>query len=206
MYRGYAKKFMTLFILSQLLGAGGTGGSEFQIPAGDVDDEHERQLRPFGTADDWIRLPYEFIHKMFTKSDWNAGFKILKNRMHPFVRSGLELLEGKDAYTGQDLFGPSVPEGRKLLNAGKVLTDPFRPSQVDATWEGLKKVTPLGQWSEDNNLGRVKTGEEILYDFTEAPVGVYRKRKEKPRPPFELFNFNSKRRKGRKRSGTVEAP
>lgn len=198
MYRGYAKKFMTLFILTQMLGAGGTGGSEFQIPAGDVDEEHERQIRPYGTAEDWVRLPFELLHKAYTRSDWDAAAKILRNRMHPFVRSGLELITGKDLYTGQALTGSSVPEGRKLLNIGKTVTDPFRPAQVDASWELLKKVTPIGKFSEENQLGRVKSLEEIAYDFTEAPVGVYEKKKPISAPPFELFNFNSRRKKPHK--------
>lgn len=118
-----------------------------------------RYLRPFGTAADFARLPFDTIAGI-GQGDLSAPTKILKNRLSTTVRPGLDLLMNEDPF-GNPIFGPdkygrpqSIP--KQLGAAGREVTTVGLPQYV---------AGPLNYAT-----GRAGSAEEAILGTVEAPV------------------------------------
>lgn len=78
-------------------------GHTFEFEAGYTEDGQKRYLRPYGTAADFIRLPFDAAIGL-SKGDPSAAFRAVSNRLSIPLSSTMHLLTNQD-YKGQAIYG-----------------------------------------------------------------------------------------------------
>jgi hypothetical protein len=97
-----------------------------------------RYIRPFGTAADFFRLPYDTIAAMTGKNpDIGQGLAILGNRMSVPLHVGAHLATRTDHYgrplTGKDAYGNPISAGKQVGNVLGEVSELVTPSYVSNT-------------------------------------------------------------------------
>lgn len=98
-------------------------GHTFEIELGYTDSGEKRYFRPYGTALDMIRLPYD-IAKGATEGDFSTIFRTLRNRAS--IPLGVAIGAATDTdyrgntigYRGTDKFGNPMDPGKRAVNIG----------------------------------------------------------------------------------------
>lgn len=102
-------------------------------------DGKDRWLRPFGTAEDFIRLPFDAASAIIGKGDLGTSSDIIKNRLSIPARAGLDIITKRDRYNrpmlGQDDYGRPIPTKEQVGGlAGELssmVTPPYVKSMID---------------------------------------------------------------------------
>jgi ADP-Ribosyltransferase in polyvalent proteins len=129
----------------------------FQIRAGKAASGRTRYLKPAGTAEDWVRLPYEVTTKL-AQGDLSGVADVVSARVHPMTQGLLNVVRNRN-YWGRELTGPKLPI---LTQAGRLaheVTDVAAPAYVKAPVAAL-----AGEAGP----------EEALLKSVEAPVAYAR--------------------------------
>lgn len=117
------------------------------IPAGTVEEgKRRRQIDPFGTASEFIRLPDQILDSAW-RGEFSPANKLLLNRLNPLTRSAVSLFFNRDynenPIYGHDRWGNPIPVTESLLNLGKYLAAPLTHPVVANTIEyGLGNIGP----------------------------------------------------------------
>lgn len=168
-YANIAKNMIGAYVAANVVNAMMTDDHHlmFQNPPGHALDiqmgtsgDKIRYVRPFGTAADFARLPYETIASMVGDNpDMGQGWKILANRESIPLHVATHLVQGIDHYnrptTGKDAYGRPIPVGKQLGNMLGEVSELGTPQYVA---NAIKYGT--GQMN----------GEQALLGTLEAPV------------------------------------
>jgi hypothetical protein len=130
-------------------------GQEFNLATGSFDERgRERMVPAFGTAFDFIRIPYTLVSAA-VNNDPQAAVNIVKNRLSPPVSSAVALTSNQD-YRGREIMSPDKSVADNVAGvAGQVGNAVGIPSQVTNTLALLRgEATP----------------EELGMNLLEAPV------------------------------------
>lgn len=98
-------------------------GHTFEIEAGFTGDGSKRYIRPFGTAVDMVRLPFD-LYIAATKGDLTAAGRIIRNRLSiPMgVASGyfsdVDYRGQAIGWRGKDKYGNEIPLDQRAVNIG----------------------------------------------------------------------------------------
>lgn len=133
-------------------------GHALDIKAGKVGGKI-RYIRPFGTAADFARLPFDAIAGM-AQGDLSTTSNILKNRRSTITKLGSNLLMNQDDFGkpifGDDMYGRKTPVTTQLGKAGREVAEVVTPQYLSG--------------SIDYATGRAKSKEEAILGSVEAPV------------------------------------
>jgi hypothetical protein len=133
-------------------------GHALDIKAGSVGGK-TRYIRPFGTAADFARLPFDAIAGA-AKGDLSSTSAILKNRRSTIAKGASNLLMNTDDFGkpifGKDDFGRPQPLTTQLGKAGREVADVVTPQYIS----GAAKYA----------TGQVTSPEEAILGGVEAPV------------------------------------
>ena len=86
-------------------------GHTFEIEMGYTSDGKKRYIKPFGTAADFIRIPYDVVGSL-RKGDPTQVFRVVKNRLSVPASVAMGLLSNVD-YRGRPIYGKDT-YGRPL--------------------------------------------------------------------------------------------
>lgn len=130
-------------------------GQEFNLATGTYDERgRERMVPIFGTAFDFIRLPYTVISSV-AGNDPKQAINIIKNRLSPPASTALALASNQD-YRGRDITSPENTPVENIMGiAGQLGTAVGVPSQV----------TNILKYAQGES-----TGEELAAGLVEAPL------------------------------------
>jgi hypothetical protein len=98
-------------------------GNTFNIEAGYTADGKKRYIRPFGTAADFIRIPYDVSNSLI-QGDLQAPARVIRNRLSIPLGVGVGLLTDTDytgqpiGYRGTDKYGGEMPAKQRLMGVG----------------------------------------------------------------------------------------
>lgn len=129
----------------------------FQLPLGKASSGRTRYLKPMGTAEDWVRLPYEIIARL-AEGDLSGASRVAAARLHPMTQGIVNVVTNRN-YWGRPLTGKELPI---LTQAGRLaheVTDVAAPSYVKAPVAAL-----AGEAGP----------EEVLMKSVESPVAYAR--------------------------------
>ena len=133
-------------------------GHTLDIKAGTVGGK-TRYIRPFGTAADFARLPFDAIAG-FKQGDLSAPGKILKNRMSTIARPAADLFMNQDPYGnpifGKDKYGHPQSRLKQLGSASREVIGAVTPQYIGG---------PV-----DYATGKAGSAEEAMLGSVEAPV------------------------------------
>lgn len=133
-------------------------GHTFEIELGKTKEGKKRFIRPFGTAVDFVRIPYD-VALSLAKGDPSSIFRVIRNRMSVPSSVALALLANVDyrgnPIYGRDRFGNPLTFGQSIGGIGGELTRLGTPPQVKA---GIDVST--------DRIG----AEEFFAQLIEAPV------------------------------------
>lgn len=149
-------------------------GNTFNIEAGYTSDGQKRYIRPFGTAADFIRIPYDVANSL-SQGDLQAPARVVRNRLSIPLGVGLGVFFDTD-YTGQpigwkgtDKYGGEMPTKQRLMGVGGEL----------ATLAGFPAFMKQGL---DYTSGKTGLEQSLLQGF-ELPFrysgGAYNKTQQK---------------------------
>jgi hypothetical protein len=97
-------------------------------------DGKVRWLRPFGTAADFLRLPFDAASAAFGKGDLGTSSDVVKNRLSIPARVGLDLVTKRDRFNrpmlGQDDYGRPIPVKEQIGGAAGEVSSMFTPPYV----------------------------------------------------------------------------
>lgn len=136
-YRRFAAAFLGSYIAMNIMNKGMSGhwtwqnepGNEFNLDTGTyTSDGKKRYVRVYGTAVDFIRIPFEMASGVL-KGDLTPTARIIKNRLSTPLGTGVAMLSNID-YTGQKIINPDDSVGQQALSAAATLSRMFLPSQV----------------------------------------------------------------------------
>jgi hypothetical protein len=101
-------------------------GHALDIQAGKSNGK-DRWIRPFGTAADFLRLPYDAASAALAKNpDFGTPMDIAKNRMSIPARVGLDLITKRDRSNrpilGKDDYGRPIPPGKQIAGTAGELS------------------------------------------------------------------------------------
>lgn len=138
-------------------------GHALDIKAGEVGGK-TRYIRPFGTAADFLRLPFDTIAGL-AQGDLSSASRILKNRRSTIAKPATNLLMNIDDFGkpifGKDMYGRETPVPVQLGKAGREIGSAITPQYIKG---------PL-----DYATGRATSKEEAALGSIEAPVRYSRK-------------------------------
>lgn len=148
-------------------------GHALDIQAGKVGGK-VRYIRPFGTAADFARLPFDTLAGAL-QGDLSSPSNILKNRRSTIARLGSNLIMNQDDFGspiyGNDKFGRKQPIitqiGKAAREVGEVVTPQYLSGPIDYA------------------TGRATSAEEAVLGSVEMPVRYSRastKRRSRSRP------------------------
>lgn len=99
------------------------GGHTFELEAGYTDDGEKRYIRPYGTAMDMVRIPYDIV-KGLKDGDASVLFRTLRNRVSIPLGVGIGAVTDTDyrgqaiGYRGTDKWGNEMPLKDRAVNIG----------------------------------------------------------------------------------------
>lgn len=106
----------------------------------------KRWLRPFGTAADFLRLPFD-VAASAVKGDLGEGFKVLKNResipvntINNFIDNQTD--QGRPMY-GKDVYGRKIPVGKQVTAMGAEASQLVTPPYVKGAFNYMTGNQPL---------------------------------------------------------------
>lgn len=129
----------------------------FQLRAGKVPSGRTRYVKGAGTAEDWVRLPYEVIAKL-AKGDLSGATDVMSARLHPMTQGLMNVVRNRNYY-GRPIFGEDLTLMQQLGRGAKELTDVAAPAYVKA---------PVAALAGEAGV------EEALMKSVEAPVAYAR--------------------------------
>lgn len=129
----------------------------FQIRAGKSAAGRTRFLKGAGTAEDWVRLPYEVTAKL-AKGDLSGVSDVVRARLHPMTQGLLNVVTNRN-YWGRPLTGEKIPVLSQIGRMAKEVTDVAAPAYVAAPVAAL-----AGQAGP----------EEAIVKAVEAPIAYAR--------------------------------
>lgn len=92
-------------------------GHTFEIGIGHTADGKVRYIRPFGTAADFVRIPYD-VALSFAKGDLSSVGRVVLNRLSTPLKAGLGLVANVDTFgrpiTGKDKYGRPIPVKQQI--------------------------------------------------------------------------------------------
>lgn len=164
-YRTFARNMILAYVGANLTNIATSGhpmwqnspGNEFNIFAGYTSDGQERYIRPFGTAVDFIRVPFDMAAGI-AKGNSSAILNPIKNRLSPMLSTAM------GQFTNASYRGPggkiyaadaTIPEqiGARVFEAAT----PFMPSYASSSLRQINPATRLGT-------------EPFLASLIEAPI------------------------------------
>ena len=113
-------------------------GHALDIQMGQSDGK-DRWLRPFGTAEDFLRLPFDAVSAAVGKGDLGTSSDILKNRMSIPARGAMDIVTKRDRFNrpmlGKDDYGRDIPLSQQVGGvageASSMVTPPYVRSMID---------------------------------------------------------------------------
>lgn len=110
-YRRFATNFLGSYVLANAVNKVSSGhfmyqndpGHTFEIESGYTNDGQKRYVRPYGTAVDALRLPFDAAAGL-AQGDPTAVFRSVSNRLSAPVGAGVGLLTNTD-YQGHSIYG-----------------------------------------------------------------------------------------------------
>ena len=130
-------------------------GQEFNLATGTYDDRgRERMVPAFGTAFDFIRIPYTIVSSL-AQNDPQQALNVVKNRMSPPASAALALISNQD-YRGREITSPDKSIMDNIAGiAGQAGQAVGVPSQVTNTIQAVRGES---------------TPEELVAGLLEAPL------------------------------------
>ena len=128
-YRAASATFVATYVLGNIANKLKSGhymyendpGHTFEIEAGYTSDGQKRYLRPYGTAIDFVRVPYDIANAL-VKGDSSAAGKVIANRLSIPLSAIAHLVFNFDyngrPLAGKDKFGNEIPLLEGLTNQG----------------------------------------------------------------------------------------
>lgn len=101
---------------------------QFQIGAGRAASGRKRHIRLGGTAEDWVRLPYEVIAKL-ANGDLSGAADVASARIHPMMQGITNIYRNRN-YWGRPLTGPGIPIITQAARIAHEATDVTMPSYI----------------------------------------------------------------------------
>jgi hypothetical protein len=129
----------------------------FQVNLGKSSTGRTRYLKGAGTAEDWVRLPYEVVVKL-TRGDLSGAVDIVSARLHPMTQGLMNVVRNRNYY-GRPIFGEDLTMMQQLGRGAKELTDVAAPAYVKA---------PVAALAGEAGV------EEALMKSVEAPLAYAR--------------------------------
>lgn len=170
-YRKFAAAFLASYAGMNLMNKALSGhwtwenepGNEFNLDTGTYTaDGKKRYVRVYGTAADFVRIPFE-VSAGILKGDVTPMFRTIKNRFSTPIGTAVALASNTD-YTGQPIYGADLGLAKSIGNVTVTVSRMFLPSQVGAGIEYASGST---------------SGEEAMARAMELPVryqgGAYSK-------------------------------
>lgn len=166
-YRRFATNFIGAYIAANAINKASSGmymwqnepGNEFNIDSGQYDSNGKKvYIRPFGTAADMIRLPFEMVSGL-VKGNTNNIVKTVSNRINPVAATGIRLITNED-YMGRPLRGDTISLPKELANQGSEVL------------QGVVGVPNFIKSGFDYATGKTSAPEAIA-QATEAPLRFY---------------------------------
>lgn len=137
-YRIFARNLLGAYITANILNMTLSGkwmhendkGQQFNIDTGQIDGEGRKvYIKPFGTATDFARLPYEVASGLIQNGgDFRPLFRVLTNRLSTPLGAFTRIALTNQDYLGrpihsQDKYGNKMPVGQSVGNiANEALT------------------------------------------------------------------------------------
>lgn len=166
-YRRFATNFIGAYVAANAINKAVSGnymwqndpGNEFNIDSGQYDSNGKKiYIRPFGTAVDMVRLPFEMVSGL-VKGNTSSIVKTVSNRINPVAATGIRLISNQD-YQGRPLRGDNISLPQEVLNQG---------SEVLQGAVGIPNFIKSGL----DYAGGKTSGAEALAQATEAPLRFY---------------------------------
>lgn len=130
-YRRFLATFIGTYITMSVVNKLSSGhwmhenesGNTFNIEAGYTADGKKRYIRPFGTAADFIRIPYDVSNSLI-QGDLQAPARVIRNRLSIPLGVGVGLLTDTDytgqpiGYRGTDKYGKEILMEQRIAGVG----------------------------------------------------------------------------------------
>jgi len=133
--RNVAVYYLLVNAISRMFSKEQPAERHFQIAAGEAASGRTRYLKPAGTAEDWVRLPYEITAKL-VQGDLSGTSKVVAARLHPMTQGLLNVVRNRN-YWGRPLTGPGIPIHKQIGRVAQEITDVAAPSYVQAPVSAL---------------------------------------------------------------------
>lgn len=141
-YAKVARNLLGAYVAADVVNYTINGKHMFENEPGHALDIHigksegkDRYIRPFGTAADFLRLPFD-VAASAIKGDMGQGFKVLRNRASIPANTGVNLLWNQDDFGrpifGKDVYGRKIGVGKQLGIAAGEISDLVTPPYVRA--------------------------------------------------------------------------
>lgn len=129
-YRAMSATLMASYVAANVANKATSGhymyendaGHTFEIEAGYTSDGQKRYLRPYGTAADFVRIPYD-IALALVKGDSSVATRVIANRLSMPFASVVHLLSNTDylgkPISGKDRFGQPIPFTQGVVGQGE---------------------------------------------------------------------------------------
>lgn len=162
-YRNVIRNVAVYYLITNAISRMFKGNEEypserhFQVRAGKAASGRTRYLKPAGTAEDWVRLPYEITTKL-AQGDLSGVADVVSARVHPMTQGLLNVVRNRN-YWGRELTGPKLPVLTQVGRLAHEVTDVAAPAYVKAPVAAL-----AGEAGP----------EEALLKSVEAPVAYAR--------------------------------
>lgn len=128
-YRTFARNFLLAYVAANAANYSSSGhgmwdneaGHTFEIDMGKTAEGRTRYLRPFGTAVDFLRIPYD-VAMSLSKGDLSSVGRVVRNRLSVPLSGVAEAVFNVDPFgnpiLGPDKYGHARPPGQQAAAAG----------------------------------------------------------------------------------------
>ena len=146
-------------------------GHALDVHIGESDGK-QRYIRPFGTAADFARLPFDMVASTL-QGNLGQPFQILKNRLSIPASTSANLLMNQNRFGrpifGKDVYGNQIPWKQQVMGAATEVSNAFTPPYVRAIKDRLTEQ--IG--NEEAVLG----GFEMPFRYSHTPRGAQPRRR-----------------------------
>ena len=172
-YRTFSRNFLAAYIAANVANYALSGhtmpenesGHTFEIAVGQTAEGRTRYFRPFGTAVDFLRIPYD-VALSISKGDLSAVGRVVRNRVSVPAQAAAQVFFNIDPFgnpiVGPDKYGNPRPVGKQIENEAAATAALVLPGAGQAA---LNAVTGRGE-AETN----IAAGAGLPLRYGSAPV------------------------------------